>query len=82
LHSHHNRPIYILTSTVMFPFSEYFLLIFLLMKNIDVALDSDPDDVHLHATLKRIDQLANEDVEMQVNGILWIQHFCLNVFLQ
>lgn len=29
--------------------------------------DHNPQDAHLHATIQKIDELANEDVEMQVS---------------
>lgn len=39
-----------------------------------LSTDFDPQDAHLHATLRRIDQLANEDVEMRVSFTLATYH--------
>jgi hypothetical protein len=38
--------------------------------NVARVPDANPEDAYLHATLKRIDEIANEDVEMQASDLL------------
>lgn len=42
----------------------------------NILSDSNPQDAHLHATLQRIDELANEDVEMQVSIHIFVIPYC------